>query len=124
MMKSLIAEVRFIDKTLIYGIGTFWSLFLTNYKLITNVEIFNLMLLLPIIITLLLGSKTYVLLYDYFDLKEKNKKHMGEERFDSCSIRLCVKKWALFTLLYVGINIINIYLYFNSDSLYLNLFAK
>jgi hypothetical protein len=32
MMKSLIAEIRFVDKTLIYGVGAYWSLILTNYK--------------------------------------------------------------------------------------------
>ena len=40
-MKSLIAEIRFVDKTLIYGIGAYWSLILTNYKLIDSIELFK-----------------------------------------------------------------------------------
>ena len=49
IMKSLIAEIRFVDKTLIYGIGAYWSLILTNYKLIDSIELFKYILFISLI---------------------------------------------------------------------------
>ena len=88
MMKSLIAEIRFVDKTLIYGVGAYWSLILTNYKFIDSMLLFKFILSIPVIITMLLGIKTLVLLHNYFDLKSKYKEHINEPEKDTCALKI------------------------------------
>ena len=119
IMKSLIAEIRFVDKTLIYGIGAYWSLILTNYKLIDSIELFKYILFIPVIITMLLGVKTWVLLYDYFDLKSKYKKYTNEAEKDPCSLTVFFKKWGLFFVIYFGIGFFSFFLFCNACDIYI-----
>ena len=119
MMKSLIAEIRFVDKTLIYGVGAYWSLILTNYKFIDSMLLFKFILSIPVIITMLLGIKTLVLLHDYFDLKSKYKEHLNEPEKNTFSLKIFLKKWGLFLAIYCGIGIFSIFIYCRAYDIYI-----